>query len=189
MIFGCVSETPAQPQGTSQVQQNCRIVQETVPVVVEECGDISYTEQVCERRNLLFETVETAPIHICALSSEICGGAPLSSCASCRNAMTRCSMYIKNTNSKTGQWTVGANFSIRNAVFAREPVTKTIAPNETILFDFQQFYDPGEPINSASCKIFIISPAILDDCREITRTKLDCVNVTKMATVEKEVCD
>ena len=189
MVFGCVGQSPIPMEQPETPEKQCRIIQEIVPVVVEECGEISYTEHECGRRNLTFEIIEIPATHFCALSDETCGGGPLANCSSCRKAMTRCSLKIKNTNGKPGEWTVGANFSIYNAVFAREPITATIDPNETYTFDFQQFYDPGDPISSATCNIFIIKPAILEDCQEVTRTKYECVNVTKMTTVDKEVCN
>ena len=188
MAFGCISPVSPPAEVPEAPEKVCRTVTETVPSVVEECGEVSYTESECGRRELSYESAKSPLTHFCTLDGD-CGGKSLSTCAYCDKAMTRCSIEINNTDNKPGEWVVGATFSIYNAIFTREPLSAMIEPGEGHTFDFQQFYDPGHPINSAKCEIAIQKVPVIEDCREVTRTRVDCVNVTKTTTVEREVCD
>ena len=196
LVFGCVGPTSDLPivddngGGTQQeTGQNCRTVVDTVPEIVEDCGEVSYTEEDCGTRALEYNTSMNPITHLCWIDGD-CGGKPLSTCTSCLKAATRCTMKITNLDEKkSGTWTVKANFTARNSLFSRDPVTKTIGPGETGVFDFQHFYDPGKPINSATCKLFITKAAEVDDCVQITRTRQECFNVTQNVEVEREVCE
>ncbi len=191
MAIGCVSPPPLPVPGFEEPEEEieCRTVFEEVPGLVEECEEVQYTEEVCGRRALEYISTEAPIVHLCMLDGE-CGGKSLAGCKYCQKAMTRCTMIIHNLDpKKSGAWTVGANFSLDGAVFSRDPVMKTIDPNETESFDFQHFYTPGVPINSATCKLFVIEEAVVDDCQDITRAREECANVTKLVIVEKEVCE
>ena len=191
LVFGCVGSPVGAPpaQEETEDEKTCRTVTEMVPRMVEECGEVSYTEEDCGKRELEYNTSMNPISHLCWIDGD-CGGKPLSTCVDCTKAATRCTMLITNQDEKkSGTWSVGANFSLGNSLFARDPVTKTIEPGETEEFDFQHFYDPGKPINSATCELFIIDAAEVDDCVQITRTRQECSNVTKNVEVEKQVCE
>jgi len=98
-------------------------------------------------------------------------------------------MVITNNDDRSGTWTVGANYSLGDSGFIKDPITHTIGPNESATFDFHQIYVPGYPVNSASCELYIMDEPIIDDCHEETRIKRDCTNVTTFVTVEREVCE
>jgi hypothetical protein len=190
LAYGCIESIPLIEEPEEETPQVvCKNVTEKVPAEFEECQDVAYTEQVCDRRELNY-TISLAPIvHFCQIDGD-CGGQPLSTCTGCVKAMTRCTMTIHNTEEKkSGSWSVGANFTVTGSVFSREPVTKTIEPGEGAAFDFQHFYSPGTPINSASCELFIKDKALIDECHEETRSKVECSNVTKMVSIQKEVCE
>ncbi len=191
MAVGCVSPPPIPVPGIEEPEEEkvCRTVFEEVPGQVEECEEIQYTEEECGRRELEYLSSEAPIVHLCMLDGE-CGGKSLAGCTSCQKAMTRCTMIIHNLDlDKAGAWSVGANFTLGTSVFSRDPVTKTIGPNETEAFDFQHFYTPGLPMNSATCELFIKETAVVEDCQDITRTRMECANVTKLVIVEKEVCE
>lgn len=195
LVFGCVGTPEELPGvddsdgGPQETGQTCRTVIDLVPQTVEECGEVSYTEEDCGKRELEYNSSMNPVTHLCWIDGD-CGGKPLSTCTSCLKAATRCTMLITNLDGKkTGTWTVKANFSVRNSLFSRDPVTKTIGPGETGVFDFQHFYDPGKPINSATCSLFITESAEVDDCVQITRSRYECENVTKDVEVERQVCE
>jgi hypothetical protein len=194
LVFGCVSspidlpilEDEHTPQETPKV---CRNVTDLVPQVVEECGEVSYTEEECGKRKLEYNSSMNPISHLCWIDGD-CGGKPLSTCTSCLKAATRCTLKLTNNDEKkSGTWTVGANFTQSNSLFSRDPVTKTIGPGETGVFDFQHFYDPGKPINSANCVLFVKTEAEVDDCIQITRTRQECTNVTTNVEVQRQVCE
>ena len=192
LVFGCAG-APILPleeeaeEGTKE--KECRTVQEEVPTEVEECGEIAYTEEVCDKRILEYTTKKPPIAHFCMLDG-VCGGKALSTCTACAKAMTRCGLNITNEDTnKDGTWKVGATFYVDGAKFKRDPITKTIGPGETVNFDFQHFYVPGKPIDSATCDIYVIEEAIIDDCQDVTRTRMECINVTKTVTVDREVCE
>ncbi len=191
LAFGCLGSDSGIPIiEPPQQEPVCHTVTEMVPVVIEECGEVAYTEEVCERRELEYNTSMASISHICSLSDEGCGGTNLSNCSSCSKAVTRCTLEITNLDKrKSGEWTVGATFVSGKATFSREPITKTIDPEESQFFDFQQFYDPGAPINSATCKLVVTDVPVVEDCQDVTKTRNDCSNVTKMVEVSKEVCN
>ena len=188
LVAGCLVP-PDMPFVPKEPEKECRTVTEEVPVVEEECGDVSYTEQVCELRDLRYTATELPVTHLC-ISDGVCNGQPLGDCQGCSQAMSRCVLQIKNEETqKSGSWTVGANYSLGNSGFIKDPITATIGPGEVYSFDFNQIYNPGQPINSASCVLFVISDPILEECHEVTRTRQECNDVTNVRIIEREVCE
>ncbi len=192
IIAGCVS-TPSEGGQTPPPSQpggkTCRTVTEEVPVVKEECGPVSYTEQVCGIRKLNYSFKLLPKVDLC-IGDGSCTGNPLGDCQACSKAMTRCIMEITNLEpQKTGLWSVGANYTLGSAGFLKDPIIHTIGPNQTAQFDFNQIYTPGQPINSASCSLFVLSEPTIEDCHEETRSRQDCRNVTRTTQVQREVCE
>jgi hypothetical protein len=192
VVSGCISP-PAGQQGNPQPNQTanktCRTVIDEVPDTKEQCGDITFSEPVCNMRNLNYSVTRPPKVDLC-ISDGVCLGKPLGDCQGCAKAMTRCILQVHNTESqKTGSWTVGANFSIGNFGFNKDPITRTIGPNQTADFDFNQIYTPDYPINSASCSLAVISEPTIEDCIQVTRTKTECRNVTSTTKIQREVCE
>ena len=191
LAFGCIEIPVSQGPGPEEQapEKVCRTVHEEVPTEMEECGEVSYTEEVCEKRTLNYSINKPPIIHLCQIDGD-CGGKPLSECRTCAKAMTRCSIELTNEEeNKAGTWSVSANFYVDDAIFKRDPVTKTVEPGETVQFDFQHFYVPGDPIDSATCQLDVVKEAVIDDCYDVTRTRTECSNVTKITIVQKEVCE
>jgi len=193
MLAGCT--TPAQPSGTADQGSTtqpvtCRMVQVQETGLVEECGPVSYTETVCGKRTLESDVTLLPKVDICSIDGP-CSGLSIDECSSgCTKAMTRCVMVIKNLeDSKSGEWKVGANFTIPNAAFLKDPQALTIRPGETGTFDFYQFYSPGIPITTAECNVFVMEEPQIEDCHDETRTKDECAEVEKPVTVMREVCE
>ncbi len=191
MVAGCTTTPLSKPPDQKPpVEENetCRTVTEQVPVVKEECGEVAYTEDVCSMRKLNY-TVRMLPVTDLCISDGVCTGKPLGDCQQCTKAMTRCVMQITNEeHEKSGTWSVGANYTMGNFGFEKDPITHTLAPNETVDFDFNQIYMPGFPISSAICTLAVVSEPSAETCIGHTRTTTECRNVTKTETVEKEVC-
>jgi len=188
LLAGCAA-LPLQPETGEPVLKVCRNVSEQKPVIIEKCGEVSTTEQVCGARKLPYDATRLPRIDLCIMDGP-CVGRPLSECDSCTNAMTRCTLVIENEDAqKAGTWTVAANYTFGNFGFNKDPITAVIKPNETFAFDFQQIYAPGHPVTSAICNISVVAEAVVDDCHEETRTKTECKNVTANATILTEVCE
>ncbi|MFH0737319.1 MAG: hypothetical protein V1827_01575 [Candidatus Micrarchaeota archaeon] len=190
-IAGCTT-TPASDIVKPPVlpgEEGCTTVIEQVPYTELECGDVSYTEEVCVIRKLDYTAKQSPKVDLC-ISDEGCNGMALGDCQGCTQAMTRCVMEIKNEETiKSGTWSVGAEYSLGNFGFIKDPITHTIDPGETVAFDFNQIYSPGKPISSASCVLEIESDPMIEDCHQETRSREDCANVTKTRQVEREVCE
>ncbi|MDD5171941.1 MAG: hypothetical protein PHF60_02800 [Candidatus ainarchaeum sp.] len=160
-----------------------------IPVVSEECDNVSYTEQVCGQRALPYAVVELPKVELC-VGDGPCVGNDLGECSTCSTAMTRCVWVIENKDATgTGTWTVAANFTLGDSGFNREPISQTIGPNQTGTFDFQQIYQVNYPVTSAECHLAVSDAPIIDDCHEETRTKVECQNVTIQELVQTEVCE
>lgn len=189
MMVGCVGQEviPLEPP-FEQPEKECTNVTEEIPVTHEECTNISYTEEVCERRALAYTSVEPPIVHLCVADGP-CVGSLLSECPFCAKAMTRCMMVITNEDSKRGTWKVGAKFTLGKSGFIKDPITATIEPNESATFDFQQIYVPPKPISSASCELYMVEEPVIDDCHQETRTKRECTDVTSYVTTVREVCE
>ncbi|MFH0885114.1 MAG: hypothetical protein V1861_05380 [Candidatus Micrarchaeota archaeon] len=191
LIAGCITapvSKPPEPIPQPPENQTCHTVTEVVPVVKEECGNVTYAEQVCEVRKLTYTQKILPKVDLC-ISDSGCVGKSLGSCPGCSKAMTRCIMQITNTESqKSGIWSVGVNYTLGDYGFYKDPITHTIGPNETVDFDFDQIYNPGSPINSATCSFAVVLEPSAEDCIEYSRTRAECNNVTKNVSVAKEVC-
>jgi hypothetical protein len=189
---GCIQtpsgSPPSQPPGAPQ--QSCRNVTTMTPVTQEQCGNVSYTEPVCALRKLNYSITLKPEVNLC-IADGTCSGQPLGQCGGCSNAMSRCIMIIKNNEPLySGNWTVGANYTLGNTgySFIKDPITASIDPGTSYEFDFNQIYNPGNPINSADCQLFVIKDPSIQDCRQETRVREDCINVTMNVSSVSEVC-
>ena len=191
VLVGCVSTpvTPPSEKPPVTTEPVCRTVTEQKTVIHEECGPVSYTEQVCGKRKLSYLATKLPVLHLC-VSDGGCVGKEVTQCPACSQIMSRCTMVILNEDkTAAGTWTVAANFTLSFGGFNREPVTYVIQPNESASFDFQQFYAPGSPVRTADCSIGVVSEPVIEDCHEETRTRTECKNVTATEPVEKQVCE
>jgi hypothetical protein len=99
-------------------------------------------------------------------------------------------LMIQNLESQyPGTWSVDANYTIKDYGFNKEPITHTIGANTSQVFDFNQIYNPGNPITSAICTLVVSVEPIIQECVEVTRAKTECKNVTKTVTTQQQVCD
>lgn len=191
MIAGCTTTPQSKPPDQNPpVEENetCRTVTEQVPVVKEECGEVAYTEQVCDIRKLNYTQKSLPKVDLC-ISDGACLGKPLVECPNCVKAMTRCVLQITNRETeKSGTWSVSANYTMGNFGFQKDPISHTLGPNETADFDFNQIYTLAFPVSSANCHLVILSEPTIEDCVGQTRTTTECRNVTKTETVSREVC-
>lgn len=191
LIAGCTTAPESKPEAQNPQppkNQTCRTVTEQVPVVAEECGEVAYTEQVCDIRKLNFTQTSLTKVDLC-ISDSVCMGKPLVECPNCVKAMTRCVLQIRNTETeKTGTWTVGANYTMGNFGFDKDPISHSIKPGESADFDFNQIYTLAYPVSSANCDLRITSVPTIEECVGHTRTTTECKNVTKTEAVSKEVC-
>jgi len=190
-IAGCI--TPPSTNITTPPilpgQKECTIVIDQEPYTELECGDVSYTDEVCVIRKLDYTATESPKVDLC-ISDTGCNGLPLGDCQACTQAMTRCILKIKNNEpTESGTWSVSAEYSIGDYGFIKDPITHTIEPGETLAFDFNQIYSPGKPISSASCDLNVESEPMFQDCHQETRTRQECANVTKTRPIEREVCE
>lgn len=192
-IAGCASppqgQTPPTTPPTTTPTKTCRTVVDQIPYTDTRCGDVSYTEPVCGLRKLNYSTILLPEVDICMIDGP-CAGSELSECQHCTKAMTRCVMVIKNEEPvQSGQWSVGANYTLGNAMFLKDPITLTIEANHTAAFDFNQIYELGEPANSASCKLFVVKEPTIIDCVQQTKSKYECQNVTMYRNESRQVCE
>ena len=189
LVAGCVSPPTVEQQKPPVTQpRQCTNITENVPVTLEECDNVSITEQVCGVRTLPYRSVDPPKVDLC-IADGPCVGNPLGSCQACSKAMTRCMRIITNEDSKaSGTWILVANFTFGSSGFNKEPITATIRPNESYTFDFYQIYVPGYPLNSATCTIYMVDEARVDDCHDETRLVTQCQNLTRTVPVQREVC-
>ncbi len=191
MLAGCAGTEPSQgsqAQGPG-AQKTCRMVVDEIPGTVEECTDVSFTESVCGIRKLEYSVANVPKVDLC-ISNGPCFGRALIECQDCVKAMSRCILRITNDEKqKSGAWSVGANYTLGNAGFVKDPITHTIAPGATADFDFDQIYTTGYPVKEASCVLFVVSEPTIEECVDETRTRQDCRNVSKIQQVQREVCE
>jgi len=186
LVAGCVS-SPSGPQPASN-ESNCRNVSAQVPYQESNCTNVSITTQVCGSRALPYRMVNITRIDLC-VSDGSCTGLPLSQCNACSRAMTRCGVIITNDDTnESGTWVVGANFTVSGGGFINNPVSKSLDPNESFEFDFQQMYTLGPSPSSATCDVFLVSAPKADDCHDVTRMETECTNVTAYNSTETQVC-
>ncbi|MBI5046574.1 hypothetical protein HZC07_02480, partial [Candidatus Micrarchaeota archaeon] len=183
LFLGCTGTSPS--TNVSSDHTNCRLVDQSTPVTKQECSDLSTTEPICSFRKVNYTSSLAPRIDLCA--SDACTGNPLGSCPNCSWAMSRCKMNVTNTDSKSATWTVAANFSLGKYGVIKQPISQTIDPNQSYIFDFYLMYSPGTPINSASCNLAVVSDPTVQDCIQQTRKTTECKNVTTMVIVQKQV--
>lgn len=182
--------TPVEPgQGTPQ--KTCRMVDEQVPVTVQNCTNISFTEQVCTKKKLAY-TATLAPQNDLCIEDGDCVGKHISNCAStCQRIMSRCILTLQNLDPElAGKWKVGANFTLTDSAFIKTPVSATIEPNMSYAFDFHQIYTPQTwPVTTATCNLYVMEEAVVDDCHDETRLDQKCEDLTTYETRQKQVCN
>ena len=194
-LFGCITPLgpsgPLQPQEGANVTPSCKTVVSQEPYSESVCQNVSRMEEVCANRELDYSLSDITVINLCLESSLCTARYSDGTCVSylCSKGMMRCMANLTNLDKqKAGTWSVGSTFAFKGAVFDKNPQTKTLLPKETGVFDFSHFYDMDLNQPKPVCRIFVASPAKLQDCNFITRIEEECQNVTKYRTVEKEVC-
>jgi len=200
LIAGCI-QTPevglangAQSTGStsgSSAVSDCRVVYVEEPYTVEECRNITYTERVCQEKELEYTAGPIEKTDLCTADGGCTGKELLGECLyQCSGAMKRCRMNITNNDPKlTGTWVVGATFSYGGAAFVKNPQTLIIKPGETRTFDFEQLYQLDQKYNIASCSVYVMHPTLADECIDVVNTDRVCENVTKTRIVQEEICD
>ncbi len=193
-IAGCIQTTapPTEEKPPTTITppiKECRTLPTEEPYIEEECINVTYVEEECILKELEYTVSPVTKIDLC--TSGTCTGKPISECFySCTSAMTRCQMNITNKDEKhSGTWVVGANFGYMSASFVKNPQTAEIPPGGTHTFDFEQMYNMGELPTIASCTLTVLYPAIVRDCVQVEKTRVDCKNVSKVRIVQREVCD
>lgn len=192
LITGCISTPPFQqtnPPTQTTTQPNCTTTIQQIPVITQQCNNVSVTTPVCGMRKLPYTVTDVPKVDLC-ISDGACDGQPLSKCtANCTKAMTRCELLITNNDkNESGTWSVIANFTFGNNGFIKNPINQTIAPNASGLFDFNQLYDLNYPVSSADCSLSIILNATVNDCQQITTMQNQCNNATTYQNVSKQTC-
>lgn len=194
LVAGCTTGGYEKPPSAQPPQpppaKTCRTVTTQVPFTETKCGDVSYTEPVCGLRKLNYSMTLLPKVDLCTIDGP-CAGEELSECTHCTKAMTRCVMVIQNEEPvQSGEWRVGANYTLGpNAMFVKDPISMTINPNQTVAFDFNQIYNIGEPINSATCELFVLQEPTFTDCVQQQKTRYECQNVTQVRNESRQVCD
>lgn len=181
--FGCLNSTPAENNAP-----DCTIVTKSVPEEKIQCGNFSYTEQVCENLAIPYQISTVDKSDLCTDTGN-CFGENFSSCSPCQSATTRCSMTITNTDPLySGDFVVGASFGSNGLNVSREPLRKRIQFNSSEKFDFYYSYGSKSLSRAASCDVFVISSPMNFGCHQETRTREECKNVTETKLVQSEVC-
>lgn len=192
LFFGCISlldDTIIEPP---QVVPSCTNVSVQEPYMVEECQNVSRMEEVCVTRELNFSMSEVEETRLC-VQKELCvNWLPDGTCVTkyCSKGMTRCKVNITNLDpQKAGEWIVSANFTVDGNTFKKNSIKKTMLPQESAVFNFEQFYDMDINQKIAKCKIFVSEPTKLQDCSFITKLDEECSNTTKYKEVIKQICE
>jgi hypothetical protein len=194
-LFGCLMPVSSQAQNRTQenTTTDCKVVVTQEPFTEEICQNVSKMEEVCENRELNYSLAAVEKNFVCLEDSLCMDRGPDGVCyyKLCSKGMTRCRSNITNLDpQKTGVWGVAANFSFDSGtLFEKNPVSKTLFPNETRALDFEQSYEMDLNQKKPSCTIFVKTPAKLQDCNFITKLIENCINTTKNKTVEKTVCN
>lgn len=195
MLFGCVqggAQSQPQPLVTTPEQPvlpGCHVVTMSEPYTETMCWNVTYTQEVCDREALEYTVSRVRTIDLCT-GDGACTGKPVADCPyTCNNAMKRCQMDITNLNTeKSGMWVVGANFTIPNMGFEKEPQRLLISPGQTVTFDFTQLYTLGLKGTSVECSLYVMDAPVADFCHQESMTETECDEVTVYRTIEKEVC-
>jgi hypothetical protein len=193
LFFGCISMMedtvpPIQPD----TAPSCRIVLTQEPYSAEVCQNVSKMEEVCATKALNYSLVQTNKTYLCT-EKELCVAHYSSGkCALkyCSKGMTRCLANLTNLDpQKSGTWSVSATFTVDSVELKKNPETETLLPGESAIFDFSQFYDMDQDQKTAECKIFVSTPAKVQDCSFITKIAKECKNETKYKEVEQKICE
>jgi len=193
LLFGCLNTevTPA-PEGVPELTPpaNCHIVTLTEPYTEEVCWNVTYTQEVCEYKALEFSVSSVHKLDLCTVDGD-CVGKELSACPhTCTGAMKRCRMNVTNLNpDKAGVWAVGANFTLDNAGFIKDPVDSYLQPGETWTFDFTQLYTIGLGGSSMDCDMYLVSTPTVEFCHQVGKDDVECQERTLYRTIEREVCE
>jgi len=198
LISGCLelpstTEQPENGVGPISASTQCRMVYVEEPYEEEECREVAYTEEQCARRELSYSVTPIVKTDICTQNGDCVGKALLENidCLyTCTQAMKRCQMNITNNDPQyDGVWVVGATFSYKDAAFVKNPLSVEIPDGESFTFSFEQIYSLGTPPTFASCSLSVLYPAIVRECIQVEKARIDCMNVTKVRIVQQEVCD
>ncbi len=186
-LAGCV-QTYEQPTKSEipKMEQKCRTVEEQIPYEEEVCKEILVTNERCDFEQLSYEVEQSGPTYICSKDGD-CSGAELSTCRECTTAVARCTATVTNTDDVAGAWTVVAKFNIGEKLITKEPIVLEILPNESAVFDFQQFYSTRNA-RYAGCELEVTPPTVLK-CVEETEPSLKCTIEEKVRTETKEICE
>ena len=192
LIFaGCVAPPPTLPPvglPSPVVQKNCTTIEKDVPVPKYDCTNYTVTTNVCDERPMNYSILQLSKITICSTDGA-CSGMPISNCDECSTALTRCALTIKsNEDSFVGAMTVSANFTLPSGAFGHPSQVKTLDPGDNATFNFNQFYNPGHPITSADCNIYVVGKPTVQDCKTLTRIESDCKQKTVIEKVPVEIC-
>lgn len=183
-------EPPIQPTKPN-VTPECKTVVTQQPYTEQVCQNVSKMEEICQTRELNYSMSKINKTELCVEKNLCVNWYQNGSCISyyCSKGMTRCKATLTNLDlRKAGTWSVNADFIINGSIFQKTPIKKTILPKESAVFDFSQFYDMDLNQKKPICKIFVVSPAKLQDCSFITKILEECSNVTKYKEVKKQVC-
>ncbi len=182
--FGCVNQS----QSSTDKKLDCTIVTKSVPEQKVQCGNFSYTEQVCENLAIPYQLSPTEKSDLCTDSGN-CFGENFSRCSPCQSATTRCSVVVTNTDPLySGEFIIGASFESNGLNVSREPLRKRIQFNSSEKFDFYYSYGSKSLNRAASCNLFVISSPTTFGCHQETRTREECKNITETKLVQSEVC-
>ena len=191
-LFGCIALPSTQSQNGTNVSHGCKTVTSSEPYSESVCQNVSTMEEICQTKELNYTLVKDTQTDFC-LENNLCtylysnGTCAISLCS---KGMSRCKANLTNLDTqKSGTWDVAANFTFDNAVFAQNPITKTILPKEQEIFDYSLFYDIGLGQEKPICLIYVKTPAKLQDCNYVTTIERQCANETKFKTIDTEVCD
>lgn len=195
VLFGCLTpEATPPPPGVPTPQSpslpGCKMVTITEPYQVTECWNLTFTEEVCDRKALEYAVSAVHTLDLCTQDSD-CVGKQLVECPrTCEGAMKRCRMNVTNLDdANAGVWVAQANFTIDNLGFEKEPTSAFILPGETFTFDYTQLYKLGLYGSSMECTMGLVSTPVAEVCHLEGRETTQCDEVTRYKTVEREVCE
>ncbi|MFH2101025.1 MAG: hypothetical protein ABII71_02975 [Candidatus Micrarchaeota archaeon] len=195
LFFGClnpevVTPPPGVPVSQPPLLPGCKIVTITEPYEETVCYNITYTDEVCERKALEYSVSQISTVDLCT-SDGGCVGKDISTCLNiCQSAMKRCRMNLTNLDdTSAGVWVVGANFTTGKVGFDKEPTSAYIKAGDTFTFDYSQLYSLGLYGNSMACSLFVVGAPVVDVCHMESRDDTQCDEITRYKTVEREVCE
>ncbi|MFH1520481.1 MAG: hypothetical protein ABID61_02440 [Candidatus Micrarchaeota archaeon] len=188
MLFLSGCALPLETQQNKTTTQTCRIIQTDKPVTTEECVNYTKTSTDCNERQMYYSILSLSKNTLCTADGS-CAGKSIENCGKCSTAMTRCIMTINSDEQKeSGTITVGANFTLPSGAFLKEPISKTFNHGTNDTFDFYQIYNPGNPINTADCNLYVIGIPTVNECNDITKIVSDCKPVTRIEKIQTEIC-